>query len=192
MSSINILPQATIRRITTSQIITSVSTAVKELMENAIDANATSIHINLIKQGLDLIEVKDDGCGIPSQDVPLICQAATTSKISNISDLDSLSSYGFRGEALNALCQIGEVSVTTKTSSEQVASLYKFNSKGEVTGTQPSHFPNGTTISVRNLFHNLPVRKQFLSSKNRMSEELKKNVSLASDPTQHSLQSSRH
>uniref|UniRef100_A0A8D8WUZ2 PMS1 protein homolog 1 n=1 Tax=Cacopsylla melanoneura TaxID=428564 RepID=A0A8D8WUZ2_9HEMI len=174
MSSINILPQATIRRITTSQIITSVSTAVKELMENAIDANATSIHINLIKQGLDLIEVKDDGCGIPSQDVPLICQAATTSKISNISDLDSLSSYGFRGEALNALCQIGEVSVTTKTSSEQVASLYKFNSKGEVTGTQPSHFPNGTTISVRNLFHNLPVRKQFLSSKNRMSEELKK------------------
>uniref|UniRef100_A0A8D8YZ95 PMS1 protein homolog 1 n=1 Tax=Cacopsylla melanoneura TaxID=428564 RepID=A0A8D8YZ95_9HEMI len=88
MSSINILPQATIRRITTSQIITSVSTAVKELMENAIDANATSIHINLIKQGLDLIEVKDDGCGIPSQDVPLICQAATTSKISNISDLE--------------------------------------------------------------------------------------------------------
>ncbi|KAI5706289.1 hypothetical protein M8J76_012585 [Diaphorina citri] len=172
--SINILPQSTIRQITTSQIITSVSTAVKELIENAIDAEATSIQINLMNQGLDLIEVKDDGSGIPTQDVPLICQAATTSKITDITDLDSLSSYGFRGEALNALCQIGEVSVTTKTNSDPVASMYKFSHTGEVTSTQPSHFPNGTTVSVKNLFHNLPVRKQYLSSKNRMSEELRK------------------
>uniref|UniRef100_A0A1B6IS25 HMG box domain-containing protein n=1 Tax=Homalodisca liturata TaxID=320908 RepID=A0A1B6IS25_9HEMI len=168
------LPPATVKLIGSSQVITSVSSVVKELMENSIDSGAGHIEIKLDKHGLEKIEVKDDGCGVAKSDATLMCLSSYTSKISDFSDLDCLSSYGFRGEALSALCNVAEVSVTTKTTQDDTASCYSFDQNGQVKSSKISHIAKGTIITVTALFKNLPVRRQFMSNAKRAAEELKK------------------
>ncbi|KAG8252495.1 ATP-binding mismatch repair protein [Homalodisca vitripennis] len=168
------LPPATVKLIGSSQVITSVSSVVKELMENSIDSGAGHIEIKLDKHGLEKIEVKDDGCGVAKSDATLMCLSSYTSKISDFSDLDCLSSYGFRGEALSALCNVAEVSVTTKTTQDDTASCYSFDQNGQVKSSKISHIAKGTIITVTALFKNLPVRRQLMSNAKRAAEELKK------------------
>ncbi|XP_066993378.2 PMS1 protein homolog 1 [Anabrus simplex] len=172
------LPASTRKLISSSQVITSVSSVVKELVENAIDAQATNIEVKLENNGLNRIEVKDDGCGIRGQDIVNVCLPHHTSKISEFSDLEKLKSYGFRGEALSSLCNVAEVSITTRTAEDQYAVCYSFSRDGSITNSKPSHLGKGTQVVASNLFRNLPVRKQFLSSSHRASMELKQTLAV--------------
>ncbi|XP_051643752.1 PMS1 protein homolog 1 isoform X3 [Manacus candei] len=168
------LPGETIRLLSSSQVITSVVSVVKELIENSLDAGATSIDVKLDNYGFNKIEVRDNGSGIKVEDVPVMAIKHYTSKISSSEDLERLTTYGFRGEALGSICSIAEVLVTTKTATDDISTQYALNSNGHVTSKKPSHLGQGTTVTVLDLFKNLPVRKQFYSTSRKCKEELKK------------------
>ncbi|RZF47349.1 hypothetical protein LSTR_LSTR012853 [Laodelphax striatellus] len=168
------LPKSTIRLLASSQVITSVSSVVKELMENALDAGAASIDIRLEKHGLEKIEVKDGGCGIQEADCTCMALPHYTSKFKSFSDLDQLVSYGFRGEALHSVCSVAAVSITTKTSDDTTARRYRLDKCGQAVDFEAVHGLKGTTVTVTDLFKNLPVRRQVMSCTKRMNEELKK------------------
>ncbi|XP_023930926.1 PMS1 protein homolog 1-like [Lingula anatina] len=168
------LPASTVRLIGSGQVITSVYSVVKELVENALDAKATAVEIKLEKFGLEKIEVRDNGRGVQKSDVPHMGQRHFTSKITGQQDLDNLDMYGFRGEALASLCAVSEVAVTTKTIQDEVSTVYTLDHSGHVLSERASHLGQGTTILACNLFKNLPVRKQYYNSVNKKKEELKK------------------
>nr|XP_033802498.1 PMS1 protein homolog 1 [Geotrypetes seraphini]XP_033802499.1 PMS1 protein homolog 1 [Geotrypetes seraphini] len=168
------LSAATIRLLSSSQVITSVVSLVKELVENSLDARATSIDVKLENYGFDKIEVRDNGDGIKAADVPVMAVKHYTSKINSHEDLQSLQTYGFRGEALGSICCIAEVSVTTKTADDDFSTQYVLDSYGHVTSQKPSHLGQGTTVTVHKLFKNLPVRKQFYSTTKKCKEEIKR------------------
>ncbi|NXX17657.1 PMS1 protein, partial [Podargus strigoides] len=163
-----------IRLLSSSQVITSVVSVVKELIENSLDASATNIDIKLENYGFDKIEVRDNGSGIKATDVPVMAIKHYTSKISSSEDLERLTTYGFRGEALGSICCISEVLITTKTADDDFSVQYALDSNGHVTSKKPSPLWQGTTVTVLNLFKNLPVRKQFYSTNKKCKEELKK------------------
>ncbi|PNF38564.1 hypothetical protein B7P43_G04046 [Cryptotermes secundus] len=173
------LPSSTVKLITSTQIVTSVSGVVKELMENALDGEATSIDVILENNGLDRIDVKDNGCGIKRTDTPYMCLPSYTSKIGGYADLDKLQSYGFRGEALSAICRVADVTVTTRTNEDELAMVYTLNHDGNIVATKPSHFAKGTLVTVNKLFRNLPVRKNYLNAGRRAAEELKRADNIA-------------
>ncbi|XP_074002166.1 PMS1 protein homolog 1 isoform X6 [Numenius arquata] len=168
------LPAETIRLLSSSQVITSVVSVVKELIENSLDASATNIDIKLENYGFNKIEVRDNGNGIKAADVPVMAIKHYTSKISSSEDLERLTTYGFRGEALGSICCISEVLITTKTAADDFSTQYALDSNGHVTSKKPSHLGQGTTVTVLKLFKNLPVRKQFYSTTRKCKEELKK------------------
>ncbi|XP_053983549.1 PMS1 protein homolog 1-like isoform X1 [Hylaeus volcanicus] len=171
--SICALDKDTAKLITTTQIITSVSTAVKELIENALDADAKSIEINLIDNGTTLIEIKDDGCGISKADAPNMALPSYTSKIHNLSDLDTLNTYGFRGEALFALSAVSDLTVITKTKQDEVAVLYTIDHGGHIINSEPCHRSTGTTIQIRQLFKHIPVRRQIITTQRKANQDIK-------------------
>ncbi|NWU64478.1 PMS1 protein, partial [Pterocles burchelli] len=168
------LSAETIRLLSSSQVITSVVSVVKELIENSLDASATNIDIKLENYGFNKIEVRDNGSGIKIDDVPVMAIKHYTSKISSSEDLESLTTYGFRGEALGSICSISEVLITTKTADDDFSTQYALDGSGRVTSRKPSHLGQGTTVTVLQLFKNLPVRKQFYSTNKKCKEELKK------------------
>ncbi|XP_054237034.1 PMS1 protein homolog 1 isoform X3 [Indicator indicator] len=168
------LPAETVRLLSSSQVITSVVSVVKELIENSLDADATNIDIKLENYGFNRIEVRDNGNGIKAADVPVMAVKHYTSKISSSEDLDRLTTYGFRGEALGSVCSISEVLITTKTAADEFSTQYALDSTGHITSKKPSHLGQGTTVTVLKLFKNLPVRKQFYSTTRKCKEELKK------------------
>ncbi|NXN99483.1 PMS1 protein, partial [Rhinopomastus cyanomelas] len=168
------LPAETVRLLSSSQVITSVVSVVKELIENSLDAGATNIDIKLEDYGFNKIEVRDNGSGIEVADVPVMAVKHYTSKISSYEDLERVTTYGFRGEALGSICCISEVLITTKTAADDVSTQYALDCNGHVTSKKPSHLGQGTTVTVLKLFKNLPVRKQFYSTNRRCKEELKK------------------
>ncbi|XP_043548776.1 PMS1 protein homolog 1 isoform X2 [Chiloscyllium plagiosum] len=168
------LPPDTIRLLSSSQTISSVVSVVKELVENALDANATSIEVKLENSGLDRIEVRDNGDGIKSVDTPVMGIKHYTSKISHHEDLEALETYGFRGEALGSICSVAEVVITTKTTADDVSTQYTLDKAGHIIAQKPSHMGQGTTVTVLKLFKNIPVRKQFYSTAKKCKDELKK------------------
>ncbi|XP_023665719.2 PMS1 protein homolog 1 isoform X2 [Paramormyrops kingsleyae] len=168
------LPAETVRLLSSSQVITSVVSVVKELVENSLDAGASSVDVKLENFGLDRIEVVDNGCGIKAADAPVMAVKHYTSKISCHSDLERLETYGFRGEALGSICAVSEVILTTKTADDNVSTQYTLDHNGNVTSRKPSHLGQGATVSVFKLFKNLPVRRQFYSSSKKCKEELRK------------------
>ncbi|XP_071328617.1 PMS1 protein homolog 1 isoform X2 [Trachinotus anak] len=168
------LPPDTVRLLSSSQVITSVVNVLKELMENSLDAGASSIDVKLENYGLDRIEVRDNGHGIKAADTSVMAMRHFTSKISSHEDLQQLETYGFRGEALGSICAVAEVAVTTKTAEDDISSQYTLNFTGEIVSQKPSHLGQGTTVSVLKLFKNLPVRRQYYSSTKKCKEELKK------------------
>ncbi|XP_065525974.1 PMS1 protein homolog 1 isoform X4 [Lathamus discolor] len=173
-STMKQLPAETVRLLSSSQVITSVVSVVKELIENSLDAGATNIDIKLENYGFNKIEVRDNGNGIKVADVPVMAIKHYTSKISCSEDLERLTTYGFRGEALGSICSISEVLITTKTDADDISTQYALDSNGHVASKKPSHLGQGTTVTVLKLFKNLPVRKQFYSTNRKCKEELKK------------------
>uniref|UniRef100_A0A4X2LDN4 PMS1 homolog 1, mismatch repair system component n=1 Tax=Vombatus ursinus TaxID=29139 RepID=A0A4X2LDN4_VOMUR len=168
------LPAATVRLLSSSQVITSVISVVKELIENSLDAGATNIDVKLENYGFDKIEVRDNGDGIKAIDAPVMAIKHYTSKINSHEDLENLTTYGFRGEALGSICCIAEVLITTKTAADNFSTQYVLDSSGHIVSQKPSHLGQGTTVTALKLFKNLPVRKQFYSTAKKCKDELKK------------------
>ncbi|KAH7727628.1 mismatch repair endonuclease PMS2 [Aphelenchoides avenae] len=148
------------RRICTGQVIISLPGACRELLDNALDAGATTIEVRVKENGTELLEVIDNGSGIEAVNFDALCKPHSTSKLSSITDFNSLTTFGFRGEALNALAELGNVTITTRHQDAPVATKITFDNRGEVTRKDPCPRQMGTTVSVAELFAPLPVRRQ--------------------------------
>jgi DNA mismatch repair protein MutL len=162
---IRVLPRDVASKIAAGEVVERPESVVKELIENALDASGNRIQITIEKGGKKLIEVVDDGCGIPSQEVPLILERHSTSKLTTIEDLFTLESLGFRGEALTSISAVSRMELITRTKDEDVATRLMIDG-GHADTPQPIGAPTGTTVRVRDLFYNLPARLKFLKTEN--------------------------
>ncbi|XP_003740613.1 mismatch repair endonuclease PMS2 [Galendromus occidentalis] len=163
-----------VHRICSGQVIVCLAVAVKELVENALDAGAKEIVIRTKEFGSKLIEVQDNGDGIREENFDALCRKHFTSKLQNFAELENILTFGFRGEALSSLCALGELSVTTKHESKEVGHALKFDAEGLLSEKKPCARSTGTTVTVENIFVSLPVRhKQFL---NNLKKEFTKMV----------------
>lgn len=163
MPNIHVLDQSTINKIAAGEVIERPASVVKELLENAIDARATAITVEIREGGIAFIRVTDNGCGIPREEIPLAFLRHSTSKIQSVEDLFTVSSLGFRGEALSSIAAVAQVEVITKTSDSLTGSRYQIEG-GEEKGLEEIGAPEGTTFIARNLFYNTPVRRKFLKT----------------------------
>ncbi|OOF90532.1 hypothetical protein ASPCADRAFT_211943, partial [Aspergillus carbonarius ITEM 5010] len=157
------LPPTAVRAIGSASVISDPCSIVKELLDNALDAAATSVFIELSQNTLDVIQVKDNGHGIPSTDIPFVCKRTFTSKLQTVEDLRTIGgrSLGFRGEALASAAEIsGGVTVTTRVHDEPVGSSAKYGRDGELLSTQRASHPVGTSVRITDLFKHIPVRRQ--------------------------------
>ncbi|KAL2323640.1 hypothetical protein Fmac_028019 [Flemingia macrophylla] len=152
-----------VHRICAGQVILDLSSAVKELVENSLDAGATSIEISLKDFGEQWFQVIDNGCGISPNNFKVLALKHHTSKLAEFHDLQSLTTFGFRGEALSSLCALGNLSVETRTASEPVATHLTFDNSGVLVAERKTARQIGTTVIVKKLFSNLPVRSKEFS-----------------------------
>ena len=160
---LNRLSQEVVNQIAAGEVIERPSSVVKELVDNSIDAEATSITIKLKNGGINLIEVSDDGFGIPKENMERVFDAHTTSKIQSIEDLNNLLSMGFRGEALSTITSIAKVKLLSKFQDEEIANQISY-SEGVRSPVSSVAKEKGTTVSVEELFYNIPARKKYLKS----------------------------
>jgi DNA mismatch repair protein MutL len=178
------LDQRTVSRIAAGEVVQRPSAAVKELLENCIDAGATAIQITIKAGGIALIQIQDNGCGIRKDDLHIVCERFTTSKISAFEDLQSVRTFGFRGEALSSIAHVSRLTITTKTADSPCAyrAVYedgrplalplsgggssKSRDQGGSAEPQPCAGVNGTIISVENLFYNMLARREAFKNPN--------------------------
>ncbi|MFQ8741834.1 MAG: DNA mismatch repair endonuclease MutL [Clostridium sp.] len=163
MPNIHVLDQNTINKIAAGEVIERPASVVKELLENAIDAKATAVTVEIREGGISFIRVTDNGCGIEKEEIPLAFLRHSTSKIQSVEDLFTVSSLGFRGEALSSIAAVGQVELITKTSRSLTGNRYQIEG-GQERGMEEIGVPDGTTFIVRNLFYNTPVRRKFLKT----------------------------
>ena len=160
---ISLLPDHVANQIAAGEVIQRPASVVKELLENAIDAQSTEIQLLISGAGKTMIQVIDNGIGMSPTDVRLAFERHATSKIKTADDLFSITSKGFRGEALASIAAIAQVEVHTKTDEDEMASCLKI-AGSKVEDQEPSVAPRGTSIAVKNLFYNVPARRNFLKS----------------------------
>jgi DNA mismatch repair protein MutL len=163
--SIKVLAPDVISKIAAGEVVERPASVVKELVENSLDAGASEVAVEAQGGGVELIKVSDNGVGIPASEVELAFCRYATSKISDLDDLEKISSLGFRGEALPSIAAVAEVEILTQTSSKTVGSYMNLR-KGEVVCKESRARPQGTTITVRRLFRYFPARLRFLKSAN--------------------------
>ncbi len=163
MAKIQLLDQKTIDNIAAGEVIERPASVVKELVENAVDANANAITVEIKDGGMTLIRVTDNGIGIPKDQVKTAFLRYATSKIRSVEDLLSVSSLGFRGEALSSISAVAQVELVTKTAESFSGVSYKIYG-GEEEAFDDIGAPDGTTFLVKNLFYNTPARRKFLKS----------------------------
>ena len=161
MGSIVLLDDLTINQIAAGEVIERPANVVKELVENSIDAGATSINVEIENGGISLIRITDNGKGIAADDVEIAFERHATSKIRSAKDLIKVSTMGFRGEALASIAAIAKVELVTKTKDAEMGTRIIVEG-GDVVLKEECGAPNGTTITVRELFFNTPVRYKFL------------------------------
>ncbi|XP_026898046.2 mismatch repair endonuclease PMS2 isoform X3 [Acinonyx jubatus] len=156
------IDRRSVHQICSGQVVLSLSTAVKELVENSVDAGATNIDLRLKDYGVDLIEVSDNGCGVEEENFEGLTLKHHTSKIQDFGDLTQVETFGFRGEALSSLCALSDVTISTCHASAKVGTRLVFDHNGKIVQKTPHPRPRGTTVSVQQLFYTLPVRhKEF-------------------------------
>ena len=150
-------------KIAAGEVIERSLSVVKELVENSIDAGATSIVCEIKKGGKEYIRVTDNGAGIPAEEVATAFLRHATSKIDSAGDLDAIRTLGFRGEALASIAAVSKLEIITKTATQKFAQ-HTILEGGEILSSQASGAPDGTTITVKDLFFNMPARLKFLKS----------------------------
>ncbi len=162
MPRIAVLPSAVADQIAAGEVVERPASAVKELVENALDAGATSVEVDVEEGGRVLIRVSDDGSGMDRDDAALALARHATSKIRAAQDLVGVPSYGFRGEALPAICSVSRLTLVTAVSDGEGTEVRADG--GHVAQVAPASRRRGTTVEVRELFHNVPARRKFLRS----------------------------
>ncbi|KAI9816178.1 MAG: hypothetical protein M1827_001779 [Pycnora praestabilis] len=163
MATIKAIEGRSVHQIQSGQVIVDLCSVVKELVENSLDASATSIDVRFKNNGLDAIEVQDNGEGISYEDYETIALKHYTSKLSTYVDLTSLQTFGFRGEALSSLCALSKLHISTARADEvPKGTRLDFETSGKLKGTQVVASQKGTTVGVEGLFQNLPVRRKEL------------------------------
>ncbi len=190
MSSIQLLPDLLINQIAAGEVIERPASALKELLENSLDAGATEIAVQLENGGIKLSRVRDNGGGIAKEQLPLALMRHATSKIASLDDLQRVSSMGFRGEALASMAAVAQVALTSRT--PEATHAWKVEA---IDGTQseaaPAAHPHGTSIEMRELYFNTPARRKFLKSESTeyaWCEETFKRIALSRPDVAFSLQ----
>lgn len=163
MSKIKLLDELTIQKIAAGEIIERPSSIIKELVENSLDAGSSSITIEVMNGGKTHIRVTDDGHGMVEEDLDIAFKRHSTSKLSNVDDLHSILSLGFRGEALASISTVSQIEVLTKVS-EGSSGIQIHVEEGEILKKQPIGCPKGTTMIIKDIFYNTPARENFLKS----------------------------
>ena len=160
---IRLLPDTVANQIAAGEVIQRPASAAKELLENAVDAGSTRIELYVKDSGKTLLQITDDGCGMSPTDARLSFARHATSKIRSADDLFSIRTKGFRGEALASIAAIAQVELKTRRHEDEVGTQVIIEGN-EVKSQEPVSSPSGTTISVKNLFYNVPARRNFLKS----------------------------
>jgi DNA mismatch repair protein MutL len=161
MSVIRPLPPELINQIAAGEVIERPSSVVKELVENSLDAGATRIEVEVEAGGARLIRVRDDGGGIHADELPLAVASHATSKIGSFDDLEHVASMGFRGEALASVSSVSRFTLTSRVRGQDAAFRVEVDG-GKLQAARPAQHPPGTSVEVRDLFHNVPARRKFM------------------------------
>ena len=161
MQKIRLLDSKTINKIAAGEVVESPKSVVKELTENAIDAGASSVTVEIKDGGISYIRVSDNGSGIPKEQVKSAFLRHATSKMTQIEDLEHIFTLGFRGEALASIAAVAQVEMLTKTREEETGTRILINA-GEIEAMEDAACREGTSITVKNLFYNVPARRKFL------------------------------
>lgn len=161
--SIKAIESSAVHQITSGQVVTDLASGIKELVENSVDANATSIEIKFKNYGLDSVEVIDNGDGIHKDDLEGIGRKHYTSKLQTFENLTTVTTFGFRGEAISSLCALAHVQVVTCTQADApLAAKLELDFNGEIKSKSVSSGKKGTAITISEIFHSLPVRRKDL------------------------------
>src|SRR3954467_5335365 len=163
MSRIRILPEAVANRIAAGEVVERPASVVKELLENALDASAKTIRVEVEAGGKRMIRVIDDGDGMAHDDSLLAFERHATSKLRSSDDLVSIATLGFRGEALPSIASVSRLLLETRAAEDENGTRVEF-AGGKLIGVKPAGFPVGTTVSVADLFYCVPARRHFLKS----------------------------
>src|ERR671935_1508305 len=163
MGRIHVLPEHVANKIAAGEVVERPASVVKELLENALDAGGQRIRINIEAGGKRLIQITDDGCGMGRDDAMLAFERHATSKIKSVDDLLSVSTLGFRGEALPSIASVSRLRLETRAAQDPAGSVIEING-GKMQRVEEAGLPEGTSISVRDLFFNVPARKKFLKA----------------------------
>src|SRR5947209_12429859 len=163
MGRIHVLSEQVANKIAAGEVVERPASVVKELLENALDAGATRIKINIEAGGKKLIQITDNGCGMVRDDAMLAFERHATSKIKNTEDLLSIATLGFRGEALPSIASVSRLRLETRAQEEAAGTVVEING-GKIARVEEAGLPLGTSITVLDLFFNTPARKQFLKS----------------------------
>ena len=162
---LRVLPENLSNLIAAGEVVARPASVVKELMENAVDAGAKTVTVSVTDAGRTLIQVIDDGCGMTPEEASLCFERHATSKISEAADLEHITTFGFRGEALPSIAAVAEVTLKTRRPEDTVGTEVVMAASKPVSAG-PVSAPSGTNIAVRNLFYNVPARRKFLKSDN--------------------------
>lgn len=172
-NKIRLLPEIVANQIAAGEVVDNPASAIKEMMENAIDAGASSITVNFRNAGLELIQIVDDGCGMSPMDARMAFDRHATSKIETFEDLYRLQTFGFRGEALASIAAVAQVELRTRQASDEIGTVTIVNG-GEFVSQTPTMCPVGSQFLVRNLFYTAPARRKFNTDRTKMVNEIKK------------------
>ncbi|MCB1195132.1 DNA mismatch repair endonuclease MutL [bacterium] len=164
-NKVRLLDDAVINKIAAGEVVGNPSSVLKELVENSIDAGATAISVNIVQSGMGLIRVADNGCGMAREDAALAIERHATSKLVSDKDLLSLSTLGFRGEALPSIAAVSKFLLRTSTDADSIGTRIRIDG-GKLLGITDDSVAAGTIIEVKNLFFNVPARKKFIRSFN--------------------------
>ena len=161
---IRVLPEIISNQIKAGEVVEYPSSAIKEMMENAIDAGATKVTVNFVNGGRDLIHIIDNGCGMSPSDARMAFECHATSKIKELEDIYNLNTFGFRGEALASIASISQVELTTRQADAEIGTKVVING-GEFVSQTPVAAPIGSQFLVRNIFYNTPGRRKFIDER---------------------------